>query len=227
MNKLFCRERGEGEPLILLHGNGEDGSRFASQIEYFGRSMRVYAVDTPGHGLSEAGEGRFSLYRFADDLYGFMNEKGIEKATVLGFSDGGNIALIFALRYPEKVDKLILNGANLRPSGVKMSVMLPIYLGYALTSFISVFDKKAAKKRDILGLMVREPKIPDEELKRIKCPTLVIAGTHDMIKKKHTLRIAAGIGNSKLAFVKGNHFIAYEKPDAFNAEVDMFINGNG
>lgn len=185
--------------------------------------MHVYAVDTPGHGRSDVGEGKFSLYRFADDLRDFMVDKGIEKAVILGFSDGGNVALIFALKYPEMVDKLILNGANLRPSGVKLSVQLPIYIGYAITSFISIFDKKARKNRDILGLMAKEPRISPEELGGIKSPTLVIAGTNDMIKEKHTRRIAESIEGASLVFVEGNHFIAYEEPERFNAAVDAFL----
>lgn len=227
MNKLFCREKGEGDPIILLHGNGEDGSRFEKQTEHFGKRMHVYAVDTPGHGQSDRGEGAFSLYRFADDLKDFMEDRGITKATVLGFSDGGNIALIFALKYPEAVERLILNGANLRPSGVKASVQFPICIGYLTASFISLFDKKALKKRDILGLMVKEPDIDEKELGKIKCPTLVIAGTKDMIKEKHTRAIAAGISGSELVFIEGDHFIAYEKPDEFNRAVDAFLAENG
>ena len=223
MNKLFYRENGSGSPIILLHGNGEDGSRFENQIEHFGRYMHVYAVDTPGHGRSDVGEGKFSLYRFADDLRDFMVGKGIGKAVILGFSDGGNVALIFALKYPEMVDKLILNGANLRPSGLKLSVQFPIYIGYGITSVISVFDKKAGKNRDILGLMAKEPRISPEELGRIKSPTLVIAGTNDMIKEKHTRLIAGSIEDASLVFVEGNHFIAYEKPEKFNAAVDAFL----
>ena len=223
MNKLFYRENGSGEPLILLHGNGEDGGYFEKQIEHFGRYMHVYAVDTPWHGRSERGEGNYSLYRFADDLHDFMRDKGIGKATLLGFSDGGNIALIFALKYPDMVEKLILNGANLRPSGVRLSTQLPIYIGYALTSMISVFDKKAVKNRDILGLMVKEPRIDKKELEKIRCSVLVIAGTKDMVKEKHTRIIADGIAGASLVFIEGDHFIAYKQPERFNRAVDAFL----
>lgn len=65
------------------------------------------------------------IRQFAEDLNVFMNEHEIEKAHLLGFSDGGNIALIVALKYPERVDKLILNGANLNTKGVKPSVQIP------------------------------------------------------------------------------------------------------
>ena len=115
---LYSREKGFGAPLVLLHGNGEDGTYFEHQIEYFSRRYRVIAVDTRGHGRSPKGDKPFCLDTFAEDLNSFFNYSGLEAAHVLGFSDGGNIALIFALRHQEKLKSLILNGANLFPNGM-------------------------------------------------------------------------------------------------------------
>ena len=103
---LYYEEFGYGFPLILLHGNGEDHMYFKYQIEYFSREYRVIAIDTRGHGRSPRGDGEFTLSIFADDLHMFMTAHGIEKTHILGFSDGGNIALIFALRYPDMVERL-------------------------------------------------------------------------------------------------------------------------
>ena len=89
--KLYYEEKGQGDPLILLHGNGENGGYFVHQMK-------------------------------------------IDKAVLLGFSDGGNIALIFAMAHPERVEKLILNGANLNARGVKSMVQIPIEIGYRLAS---------------------------------------------------------------------------------------------
>ena len=108
--KLHYQEKGEGEPMILLHGNGEEGSYFAHQMDYFGRNYRVIVVDTRGHGQSPRGTAPFTIAQFAQDLHDFMDELGISRAVILGFSDGANIAMIFALRYPERVTALILNG---------------------------------------------------------------------------------------------------------------------
>ena len=75
-----------------------------------------------------------------------MDAQGVERASLLGFSDGGNIALTFALDHPERVDRLILNGANLDPSGVKRSVQIPIVLGYGLTAVLARFSPEAAHR---------------------------------------------------------------------------------
>ena len=128
--QLYYREAGSGEPLILLHGNGEDGSHFADVMKHFASRYRVIAVDTRGHGKSPRGEAPFTIRQFAEDLREFMDQQKIEKANLLGFSDGGNIALIFALQYPERVLRLILNGANLNAEGIKPSVQIPIEIGY-------------------------------------------------------------------------------------------------
>ena len=143
---LYCEEKGDGFPLILLHGNGEDHTYFKDQIRFFSEKYRVIAIDTRGHGQSPRGDGEFSLSRFADDLYDFMIERKIEKAHLLGFSDGGNIALLFALAHPERVCKLILNGANLDPSGLKESTRLPIETGYFLQGSLKRKAIRQSKK---------------------------------------------------------------------------------
>ena len=134
---LHYREQGTGEPLILLHGNGEDGSYFERQMDAFASRFRVIALDTRGHGRSPRGEAPFTIRQFADDLLAFMDGQGIERAHLLGFSDGGNIALAFALAHPERVGKLVLNGANLDGGGVKPSVQLPIVAGYGAASLFA------------------------------------------------------------------------------------------
>ena len=145
--KLHYEEKGAGTPLILLHGNGEDGSYFVHQMDYFSERYRVIALDTRGHGKSPRGEKPFTIRQFAEDLRAFLDEQGIERADLLGFSDGGNIALIFAMRYPQRVCRLVLNGANLYSAGVKPSVQIPIILEYRITSFLAGRKKAGGKKK--------------------------------------------------------------------------------
>ena len=125
-------EKGQGEPLILLHGNGENCGYFQGQIDVFSKQYHVYAIDTRGHGKTPRGDKPFTIRQFSEDLLDFMNENQIEKSNLLGFSDGGNIAMIFAIQHPERVNRLILNGANLDAGGVKRTVQLPIEIGYRI-----------------------------------------------------------------------------------------------
>ena len=216
-------EQGSGEVLILLHGNGEDCGYFRHQMEPFSRYYRVIAIDTRGHGQTPRGEAPFTIRQFAEDLLGFMDLHGIERADILGFSDGGNIAMVFALTHPERVRKLVLNGANLDASGVKRSVQIPIEIGYRMASLFAHKSLNAKKKAELLGLMVNDPALKPEELALIKAPTLVIAGTRDMIKDSHTRLIAGSIAGSKLVLIEGDHFIAGKCPEEFNRAVLDFL----
>ena len=216
-------EQGKGFPLILLHGNGEDNTYFAHQMAPFAQHFRVIAIDTRGHGKTPRGDAPFTIRQFAEDLLDFMDQHHIVKAHILGFSDGGNIAMVFALAHPERVEKLVLNGANLYASGVKGNIQFPIEIGYRIARLLAPFSPKAKKNAEMLGLMVNDPNVKPEELSQIKCPTLVIAGDKDMIKDQHTRLIARSIPSAELSILPGDHFLANKKPEAFNEAVLRFL----
>lgn len=221
--QLHYEEQGTDTPLLLLHGNGEDGTYFVHQMAFFSRFYRVIALDTRGHGQSPRGDSPFTIRQFAADLLDFMDEMGLKKAHILGFSDGGNIALTFALAHPERVDHLILNGANLFPAGVKPTVQLPIVLGYHMASLFR--NEKARHNAELLGLMIKEPNFSPADLAGLHVPTLVIAGTKDMIRERHTRLIADSLPDARLVLLPGDHFIANKQPEAFNQAVLDFLRG--
>ena len=214
---------GEGTPLLLLHGNGEDHTWFATQIPYLAQHYRVFAVDTRGHGLSARGTAPFTLSQFADDLCALMDRLCIPVADLLGFSDGGNIALLFALRYPNRVRRMILCGANLRPSGLKWFTLLTIdvqYLGYI---FLGLFSLTYRQKKERFQLMATQPQIHVTALHALPHPTLVVAGTHDLIRSQHTRLIANELPNSRLLLLEGSHYVAQEQPERFTQAVFAFL----
>ena len=218
---------GRGKPLILLHGNGEDSSYFKAQLPELSRFYRVIAVDSRGHGQSESGTHGLSFSLMAEDLKTVLDALGIGKAFILGFSDGGNLAIKFALTYPEYVDKLILNGANIEMfRGIKPSIQLPLYPVYGLLSVLGRHSSRAAHRRDVLGLMVHPYGVKMEDLARITAPTLLIVGEHDMIREKQTREIAARIPDCRVEiFRDGDHFVAARQPARFNRTVIEFLMG--
>ena len=215
--KLNYREQGDGYPLILLHGNGEDSSCFRHQLEFFSKEYRVIAIDTRGQGESPRGTAPFTFEQFAQDLEDFMDEHGIFRANILGFSDGGITALIFALTRPERVNKLILNGANLDPEGVVEPLRTKIQEKAKEESAENM------QRYENLRLMAEQPSIDPKELSKVEAPTLVIVGTQDLIEGAHTKLIYSSLPNAELVFVQGDHFIAYDNPVAFNEAVDKFL----
>ena len=216
-------ETGWGEPLILLHGNGEDMTYFRNQVDCFAEHFRVIAIDSRGHGRSPRGEAPFTIRQFAEDLHDFMNAHKIKSAHILGFSDGGNVAMCFALKYPERVKKLILNGANLYPAGVKAAFQIPTTLEYYALKLFGAKTEEDIEKRDLLGLMVKDPYIKPRELSKLSMPTMVIAGERDLIRESHTRLIHRMIPNSRLSIIPGDHGVAALNPEAFNSEVLDFL----
>lgn len=210
--------------LILLHGNGENHTYFVKQIPAFSPRFRLVLMDTRGQGQSTGGDGELNFSVFAADLLALMDHLQIAKAHLLGFSDGGNLALTFALAHPERVQSLILNGANLEPGGVKLSTQLPIVLGYGCCRLLSPFSHKARQNGAVLGLMVNHPHIPSQALAALTMPALVIVGERDMIRDRHSQLIARSLPNAQFVRIPGgDHFCAAKCPEVFNHAVLSFL----
>ena len=220
---LTYSQTGEGSALVLLHGNGEDRHYFDAQVPVLAQHFCVFAVDTRGHGQSPRGDAPFTLQQFAQDLAALMDSLALPQADVLGFSDGGNIALLFALQYPQRVRRLIIDGANLYPLGMKFPFWLAIWAAYAKACVKAWFDPGAKRSREMLALMARQPHIPPKALAKLTMPALVISGTRDMIRSRHTRLIARSLGNAQLLWLAGSHFVAMEDPAAFNQAALAFL----
>ena len=202
---------------------------FINQIEHFQSRYRVIAPDTRGHGRSPRGEAPFTIAQFANDLYDFMQGLGIARAAILGFSDGANIAMKFAMQHPEMVKALILNGGDLDPSGVKRTAQFPIEIGYKIACRFAVQNRRAQRKKNA------ENARPDGERSEhlafgacsSRCRLLVVCGTKDMIRESHTRMIAENIPNARLVILPGDHFVANKHPAEFNQVVDDFLESVG
>lgn len=218
--QLHYTEQGSGEPLVLLHGNSEDSSYFEHQLDCFQDRYRVIAVDSRAHGGSPRGMAPLTLAQFAEDLAAFMDELGIASAHILGFSDGANVAMLFALAHPQRVRSLVLNGGNLFPEGLTEQTRREIDEEYE-----QALAQHDEGQLELLRLMIDEPRIDPTRLAELRMPVLVVAGTDDMIEESHTRLIAGSISGAQLAFVEGTHFVASENPDAFNRVVGAFLDG--
>ena len=221
--KLNFVQAGEGFPLVLLHGNGEDYTYFKHQIEPFSQHYRVIIVETRGHGQSPRGNAPFTLAQFAEDLKNFLDEQGIEKCHLLGFSDGGNIALEFVLRWPEYVEKLVLNGANLFPEGLVGWLQEDNARRMAELTSRGLEHEEILREYEMVDLMASQPQIHPDQLSGLTMPTLVVAGEDDVICEDQTRLIAASIPGSRLEILPSDHFVAKHNWRVFNPVILDFL----
>lgn len=223
---LYCRVLGVGEPLLLLHGNGEDHQIFEQQLLHFSKKFKVIALDTRGHGCSNHGKKPLTFQRMAQDILVVLRYLKLSKATIMGFSDGGNLALYFASHYPEMVNKLIVVGANYKVDGLEKKTLTEVKRDYILFAILSIFSLKAERKKQVIDLMWHQLDLKPADLITIEAPTLVVAGEHDVIEESHTKKLHKLISTSKLVIVpKASHFLMIEKYKEFNQLVEDFLYG--
>ena len=162
----------------------------------------------------------------ADDFAALLDAMKIDSAHIIGWSDGGINGLLLANRHPEKVKKLAITGANLRPdtSAVPQAIwnmVTPIY-----NQLKNKTDKNDREKSGLklLRLLIEQPHIPHSDLQKINCPTLVIGGDHDVIKEEHTLEIYKNIPNAYLwVLPNSGHSTPIVYADEFNKKIDEFF----
>ena len=223
---IHCQMAGSSDApvLLLLHGNGEDLHIFDQQIDYFSQYYRTIAIDTRGHGKSTRGTKLFNFHTFAADLVDVMNALQIDKANIVGFSDGAITALHAALVAPERISAMVLLGANYNPKGVLFKYRLLIRLMYIWLSVASPFSEKTRKRREIWGLMVHQPRLTIEEISQIKIPTLVVTGQNDMVSQRHNDEISSAIAGSQRLVIKGgDHFWMCKQPERLHQCVMEFL----
>lgn len=193
--ELYYEKTGEGRPLVMVHGNGEDHTIFDKAAEILREHFCCYLVDSRGHGQSTP----VNVYHYeemAADMTAFLEALDLKDVVFYGFSDGGIIGLLTAAASP-RISSLIISGTNLTPKGLKPSLRL-ILRGLYL-----------AKKDPKVALMLTEPQIGDELLKSIRVPTLVLAGSRDLIRTKETRHIAETIPGAKLRILPGDGHGSY------------------
>lgn len=220
---LYYEVYGEGEPIVLLHGNSGSIRDFYQQIPVLSTNYKVIALDTRGQGKStDTSKNDLSYSIFADDLKRLTDELGLKKINIVGWSDGGNTGLEFVLKYPENVNKLITIGANTQPDGVDARLLNSMKTELQVLELENKPEK--FNQTRILKVMIKEPNISKGSLHKIQKPVLVIAGENDVVKKEHTEFIAKQIPNSELKiYKKATHFIPFENPEQLNNDILEFL----
>ena len=225
--KMYCETYGEGEPLLIIHGNGGSIDNFIKQIPYFSKKYKIIIADSRAQGKSIDKGDSLSYEMMADDYAALLSAMKFDSAYVIGWSDGGINGLLLAIRHPEKVKKLAVTGANLQPdtSAVYKEVINMIMPNYRMLKAkkkpLTEEEKTSFK---LLRLLMDEPHIPLSDVNKIAAPTLVIGGDHDVIKEEHTMLIYKNIAKSYLWILPNSgHSTPVVYSNEFNSTVDHFF----
>lgn len=192
---------GTGRPLLLVHGNGEDHMIFDEAVEMLKADFTCICPDSRGHGRSTPVT-ELHYGDMAEDMIQLMEKLDLRGVTFYGFSDGGIVGLLAASRC-DRITNLIVSGANLTPRGVRAGMRLRFHAEY-------LFGRDP-----LIRLMLKEPHITDETLKKITARTLVLAGSRDLIRESETRHIAEKIEGAELRILKdedhGSYVVHREK----------------
>jgi pimeloyl-ACP methyl ester carboxylesterase len=233
--KTYYEVHGEGEPLLLMHGGFCTVETFARQTPEFAKRYRVYVPERRGHGRTADVEGPITYEAMAEDTAGFMKALEIESAHLVGYSDGGNTALVLAHKRPELVRKLVCIGANFHYNGMAPEAVQVMehatpenFYPWLINRYKEVSPDGPEHLPEVFAKIMRmwreEPALTADDLARIQAPTLVLVGDRDWVALEHSLVMFRSIPAAQLCVVPGaTHGAPFEKSSLVNQIVLEFL----
>jgi pimeloyl-ACP methyl ester carboxylesterase len=229
--KIWYAVFGHGPPVILLHGGLANADYWGELVPALAAHYRVVVMDSRGHGRSFRDARPYGYDLMASDVLGLMDFLKIDRAALVGWSDGAIIGLDIAIHHPERLSKLFAFAANSDPGGVKDVDQSPVF-----TAFIARARKEYQKLSptptqydsflaQITKMWQTQPHWTAADLAGIKVPTWIVDADHDeAIKRDNTLFMADNIPNSGLLIEpQVSHFAFLQDPEQFNAAVLHFL----
>ncbi|MGI8329957.1 alpha/beta fold hydrolase [Actinomadura scrupuli] len=227
--RMWYDERGEGEPLVLLHGGFSDSRDFHGNLAGLAERFRLLLPERRGHGHTADVEGPITADLMAQDTIAFLDEIVDRPVRLAGYSAGAMVALWTAARRPDLVERLVLISGAFTTDGMIMRPTAggpypePLVAAYAEVSpdgadhFPVIVDKIARAAAD-------EPGLTPAELRAVTCPALVMAADDDIVTLEHTLELYRGLPDAQLAVVPGtSHVLLHEKPELCTRLVTDFL----
>jgi pimeloyl-ACP methyl ester carboxylesterase len=236
--RTWYEVEGHGEPVVLLHGGLCTNEIWGQQRADFAANHRTFLPERRAHGHTPDVEGPLSYHDMAQDTIDFLASLVGGPAHLVGWSDGGIVALLVAIARPELVRKIVVTGANFKPAPqIGPAEMLDELTADApgMEMFRSMYEAASPDGAEhwpvVVGKMAEmirtEPDIPIEDLGSISAPTLVLVGDDDFVPLEHTIELYRAIPNSELAVVPGtSHAHFMEKPSLVNRIVLDFLDND-
>jgi pimeloyl-ACP methyl ester carboxylesterase len=222
---------GKGSPVIFVHGGMGNSNYWGQQVRAVARAHQVIVLDSRGHGRSARNDQPITYHLMATDVLALMDALKIQKAALVGWSDGGDIGLDIAITHPERLTGLFAFGANSDSSGVKDPSKNPAFQAY-LQRTKEEYQKLAPVPADFDATMEQlekmwnnEPHFTDDQLRSIKTQTWIVDGDRDeVIKRENTDHMATLIpGAGELILPQVSHFAVLQDPAQFNEALLRFL----
>lgn len=205
---------GSGKPVLLLHGGLSNRLSWFSQVPWLVQAgRRVVLVDTRGHGKSTLGEGQLSYQLFVQDVVQVLDQLEIARTDIIGWSDGGIIALLLGRDWPQRVGRVVAISANFDPSGLTAAAAEELQAeavapSDGVWSWLQGWWSGAGEHYTTLATKIRhlwrtEPRLTRADLQAIRTPVLVVAGEQDMITQEHSVQLADCLADAGVAVIAG------------------------
>lgn len=220
----YC-EHGAGPTLIFLHGNSESKKIFAHyQTEHFA-DYHTIALDSRGHGQSRSIDRELTIPQLANDVVNFCIAKGIQRTHLVGYSDGGNIALLLAKNAPQLFDKIVAIAPNYLVSGTEEKTLRTFTRLYKLWKFLRRLGLPAQKIIMRFDLMMNDIGITADELRSINTGMKILYAEKEMIKPEHIREIAELVPNTELEMIPGCTHMNILRQPATAAAIRQYLAG--
>jgi pimeloyl-ACP methyl ester carboxylesterase len=230
--EMYYATFGAGEPVILLHGGLGNADYWGNQVPELAKQFKVIVADSRGHGRSTRSAEPYSYELMASDVVALMDHLKIDKASLVGWSDGGIIGLDIAIKHPERLDKLFAFGANYNVAGLREDIADSVVFNAYIEKAGKDYEKLSKTPTEYEGFLnaigemwATQPDYSPEQLKSIPVPTVIADGEYDEgIKQEHSKEMAGLIPGAKLLVMPElSHFAMWQDPAAFNAAVMDFL----
>ena len=229
--KIWYASFGRGEPVLLIHGGLANSAYWGHQVRALQKHYRVVVMDSRGHGRSSRNEQPYGYDLMASDVLALMDHLGINKAAIVGWSDGAIIGLDIAMHHPERVSRLFAFAANSDPSGVAdiaKSDVFNAYIERAGEEYKRLSPTPTEYKsfvEQITKMWETQPNWTEADLAAIKVPTWIVDADHDeAIKRENTEFMAAHIPGAGLLIQPNvSHFSFMQDPEQFTNDVLHFL----
>jgi pimeloyl-ACP methyl ester carboxylesterase len=223
---IYCETFGAGPPVLVLHGGVGYLEDMNFQIRALAKSHFVIAVDSRGHGRSTGANRPLSYSLMSDDMVKVLDSLKINRVDVVGWSDGGIIGLDLAMRYPERIRRLVAISANYNPDGLGYTPSVGEVPHIALRYRLIAPDPAQwpVLYRNVVTMWRTQPQYTLTDLGHIKAPTLIMAGENDLIKREHTDQLAKAIPGSQECIIAGaTHGVPIENPEIIDSKILNFL----